>query len=119
MKLTSAHLRYLLCIYNLSKKCEGVSCSGISRALKVSKPSVSAMLGALNDKGVVKKEPYGKVYLTDDGYMIAQQVEKSIQNLQEKIPLMGVDFSKDETEKIACIIATEMPEKFFTSPSLK
>ena len=74
MNLTSSHYKYLLAIYQISKKHPQVSSADVARKLNVSKPSVSTMLTSLVNKGLVAKERYGKVNLTEEGRQIAAKL---------------------------------------------
>ena len=64
MELSSAHLRYLLAIGQLSQGTGAVSSAQVARALQVSRPSVTRMLAILAEKDLVTKERYGKITLT-------------------------------------------------------
>lgn len=111
MELTHVHLRYLLCIYELSLKTPDVSSAAVARRLSVKKPSVSAMLSFLMEKGLVEKQKYGKVYLTEQGHQIAYRVEENIQLLVRQIPVMGLELDEQETYAAACAMAAALPEK--------
>ena len=65
MELTQTHLRYLLAIYDLAQTTPGVSAGDVSKVLAVSKPSVTRMMGLLMERGLLVRERYGKVFLTD------------------------------------------------------
>ena len=61
MQLTKTHLRYLLTIDELAQTAPGVSAGEVAKALAVSKPSVTRMIGLLMEKGLLNRERYGKV----------------------------------------------------------
>lgn len=113
MNLTSSHLKYLLAIYEIAKKTPDVSSSSIAKMLSVSKPSVSTMLVALQERKLLVKQRYGKVYLTDTGYQVAKQLSRNVDMLSENLPKTGLELTSGEIHKIACIVATEMPGKNF------
>lgn len=115
MKLTSSHLKYLLAIYEIAKETPEVSSSGIARKLSVSKPSVSTMLVSLQERGFLVKERYGKVHLTDSGHQIARRISENVDALVDNLPKTGLALTSGEIHAIACIVATEMPDKNFTS----
>ena len=52
MELSSAHLRYLLAIGQLSQGTGAVSSAQVARALQVSRPSVTRMLTVLAEKNL-------------------------------------------------------------------
>ena len=68
-RLSETHLRYLLTIYHLGQTVPDVSVIQIAQTLNVSKPYVNNMLNNLMDKGLLVKERYGKIYLTDTGFL--------------------------------------------------
>ena len=65
MELTPAHLRYLLAIYEVSQTHLDISSRSIAEKLGVTKPSVVRVLNLLMERGMIVKEYYGKIYLTD------------------------------------------------------
>ena len=77
MELTSAHLRYLLAIYEVSRTHLDISSRSIAEKLGVTKPSVVRIMNLLMDRGMIVKEHYGKIYLTDRGIWVAKQVDHS------------------------------------------
>ena len=109
MELTSAHLRYLLCIYELSRSAPAVSSAEIAVRLRVTKPSVSRMLAALREKELLVKERYGKVYLTDEGVRAARSFEHNITVLTKNIPKMQLVMTPSEVREAARAIASVMP----------
>ena len=58
MEWTCTHLRYLLAIYTLSQKAPNVGAAAVARALGVSCPSVTRMLGILTQRGLLERERY-------------------------------------------------------------
>jgi len=73
--LTAANIRYLLVIRELDTQRRGVRGSDIAKQLGVTKPSVFAMTRNLLELGLVKKEKYGTVFLTELGQQKADQYE--------------------------------------------
>ena len=71
--LTSANIRYLLVIRELDTQQHGVRGSDIAKQLGVTKPSVFAMTRNLLELGLVKKEKYGTIFLTELGQQKADQ----------------------------------------------
>lgn len=65
MELTAAHLRYLLAIYEVSQTHLDICSRSIAEKLNVTKPSVVRIMNLLMDRGMIVKEHYGKIYLTD------------------------------------------------------
>ena len=86
MELSSAHLRYLLAIGQLSQGTGAVSSAQVARALQVSRPSVTRMLAILAEKDLVTKERYGKINLTETGAALARQLQAGLQDLERRLP---------------------------------
>lgn len=72
MKLTAIQIRYLLAVYQLSKK--GIVRSlEIADSLDVSRPSTHRMLDQLLKMDLIMKEKYSFINLTESGREIAEQ----------------------------------------------
>jgi Mn-dependent DtxR family transcriptional regulator len=63
--LSAPVIRYLVALNSLNKE-GGIWCVDIAEILSLSKPTVHAMIEALAEKGVVEKERYGMVFLTEE-----------------------------------------------------
>lgn len=113
MGLTETHLRYLLTIYDLGRTTPDVGAVEIAKALGVSKPSVTRMLGVLMDRGLLVRERYGKVYLTDTGFLLARDFKKKVERLRGLIPQMGLALSEEELLDAACVLAAALSERAF------
>ena len=74
MGLSSAAMRYLLVIYELSDGGKPVRSVDIARALEVSPASVVHMMGVLAGEGLVLKRHYGQVQLTAEGIRASNQL---------------------------------------------
>ena len=109
MEVTGAHLRYLLAIYEISQQRTDVGASEVARSLNVSRPSVTRMLGVLMDRGLLMRERYGKIYLTDQGLLLARQFSQQVAFLRNRIPLMGLQLSTQDTLEAACLLAACLP----------
>ena len=112
MDLTSAHLRYLLAIYELSRKSEAVSSSAVAQALRVQKPSVTRMLENLRARGLAEKERYGKIALTEQGRTIAQGYEERMEFLTSRFPEIGLELSREEALLAAEALLSALPERY-------
>jgi len=113
MKFTESQLKYVLSIYEISMENADVSSANIAKKLKISKPSVSTMLTALMNEHLVVRERYSKVYLTDEGYLIAKKLESNLQILAKRIPQMGLGISEETVYEMARAIAIAMPNENF------
>ena len=74
MGLSSAAVRYLLVIYELSDGGRAVRSVDIARALEVSPASVVHMMGVLASEGLILKRHYGQVQLTHEGIRASNQL---------------------------------------------
>ena len=110
MELTQTHLRYLLAIYDLAQTTPGVSAGDVSKVLAVSKPSVTRMMGLLMERGLLVRERYGKVFLTDAGVLAARDYQGRMERLRELIPKMGLSLSEEEQADTAYLLAAALPE---------
>ena len=111
MELSSAHLRYLLAIGQLSQGTGAVSSAQVARALQVSRPSVTRMLAILAEKDLVTKERYGKIALTERGAVLARRQEDYVRSLVRQIPALGLDLTDQEAEEAALALAAVLPPR--------
>lgn len=81
----------------------------VSRRMGVSKPSVTRMLGVLAQPGLLAKEPYGKVRLTERGALLAQEYAACVDMVQHRLPLLELCLSDSETAELACVLAAALP----------
>lgn len=65
--MTYAQKKYLFAIYRLGINGEAISSSDVSRLVGVTKASTVKMTQRLSDDGYIRKEPYGKISLTETG----------------------------------------------------
>ena len=87
----------------------------VASKMGVSKPSVARMLGILMKKQLIVKELYGKIYLTDKGFLLARDFDCKVRFLTERIPRMGLELTKEETHAAACAIAITLLNKNLNS----
>ncbi len=64
--------QYLDVIYHLEDSGSPVTTSALADSLGISRGSVSEMLRKLAERGLIHHEPYGSIYLTDEGRQRAQ-----------------------------------------------
>ena len=119
MEVSSAHLRYLVTIYAISQKAPVVCSASVADRMRVSKASVTRMLGTLMKKQLIVKERYGKIYLTDKGFLLARDFDRKVRLLTERIPRMGLALTKEETYASACAMATTFLNKNMNSGCLE
>ena len=110
MEWTCTHLRYLLAIYTLSQKAPNVGAAAVARALGVSCPSVTRMLGILTQRGLLERERYGKIHLTDQGLVLARTFSRKVALVTERLPRMELALAEEELYQAACLLAATLPD---------
>ena len=114
MELTSAHLRYLLAIYEVSRTHLDISSRSIAEKLGVTKPSVVRIMNLLMERGMIVKEHYGKIYLTDRGIWVAKQVDQELQNILAHFPPVSAPLTEEEKWNAALAMTSALPDRIFT-----
>ena len=114
MELTSAHLRYLLAIYEVSQTHLDISSRSIAEKLGVTKPSVVRIMNLLMERGMIVKEHYGKIYLTDRGIWVAKQVDRELKAILEHFPPVSAPLSSEERFSAALAMTSALPDRLFT-----
>ena len=114
MELTSAHLRYLLAIYEISRTHLDISFRSVAEKLGVTKPSVVRILNLLMERGMIVKEHYGKIYLTDRGLWVAKQVSRELDTILDHFPPVEGDLTGEEKLNAALAMTSALPDRIFT-----
>ena len=114
MELTSAHLRYLLAIYEVSLTHLDISSRSIAEKLGVTKPSVVRIMNLLMERGMIVKEHYGKIYMTDRGIWVAKQVDQELKTILSHFPPVSAPLTKEERLTAALAMTSALPDRIFT-----
>lgn len=109
-ELREAHLRYLLAIYELGRNDPNVGTQAVAKALNCSKASVTKMAGILMDMGLLVRERYGKIYLTDTGFLLAKDMLRCVEVIHGRLPAMGFDLTEEETRDFVRTMVVNLPE---------
>ena len=109
-ELRESHLRYLLAIYELGRIKPDVGTQDIAKTLNCSKASVTKMMGILMDMDLLVRERYGKIYLTDTGFLLAKDLLRCVELIRERLPAMELDLTEDEAEEYIHMMAMNLPE---------
>ena len=109
-ELREAQLRYLLAIYELGRNSPDVGTQAVAKALNCSKASVTKMMGILMDMGLLVRERYGKIYLTDTGFLLAKDMLRCVEVIRERLPAMRFDLTAEETTDLVQTIVVNLPE---------
>ena len=91
MKRSESQEDYLEKILQLSKEKESVHAVDIARAMSFSKPSVSAALGKLKERGFVEINEKSEISLSPEGYAIAAKTLEKHEMLAALLVNLGVD----------------------------
>ena len=109
-ELRETHLRYLLAIYELGKSNPDVGTQAVAKALNCSKASVTKMMAILMDMNLLVRERYGKIYLTDTGFLLAKDMLRCVELIHERLPAMGFDLTEEEARDFVRTMAVNLPE---------
>lgn len=113
-KLTKANEDYLECILLLEKNGNTfIKSIDISKALNVSKPAVSKASNELKDLGLINKDRYGQISLTNIGRELANQVYSKHTTIKNFLLKIGVSEEIAELDccKIEHILSKETLDK--------
>ena len=114
MELTPAHLRYLLAIYEVSQTHLDICSRSIAEKLNVTKPSVVRIMNLLMEHGMIVKEHYGKIYLTDRGIFVAKEVKAQLDTVLKNFPPVKIELTDEERFTAALALTSALPERAFT-----
>ena len=114
MELTSAHLRYLLAIYEVSRTHLDISSRSVAEKLGVTKPSVVRIMNLLMERGMIVKEHYGKIYMTDRGIYVAKQVYQELETILQHFPPVSGVLTEEERLNAALAMTSALPDRIFT-----
>ena len=108
--MTAANAEYLEWIYRLSKEKDSVNPLDLARALKVSPPSVTAMLKRLAAAGFIEYQPYQGIELTAKGQEIAASVVRR-HGLIERLLTDVLDIPWEKADEVACQLEHYLTEE--------
>lgn len=111
--LSDTNLRYLFAIYSISQTKTVVSSMEVARTLDVTKPSVVRVLESLMRRGLVVKERYGKIYLTDRGAFTVHYYRKILDRILENFPELPFPVDRAQREAAAFAMAAALPDEDF------
>ncbi|MDO4287383.1 MAG: helix-turn-helix domain-containing protein [Eubacteriales bacterium] len=120
MEFTGTHLKYLLCMYQMSSvHHEEMRLTEIANKLGVKKASVARIIGVFRDKELVDQQPYGKVRLTESGWRTAEQYLVYVHKLAECLVQTGLELTMPQAMDAACMLLPELPQKCIDSMQLR
>lgn len=119
------YLRNIYSLYeNLNDKKTGIKSVDVAKKLKVSKPSVSAMLKKLIKKGYLKAEPYSNIFFKKKGLSEAKNITHNYRVIEVfLVDMLGhtADEVYDEAHKLEHAFSKETIrklDKFLHNPML-
>ena len=74
LNLSHSQLRCLLTVYELEGENDPIASKEIAVQMHVSRPSVHRLLEGLISRGLIRKEPYGDVFLSEKGREAAREL---------------------------------------------
>ena len=86
----------------------------IAEKLGVTKPSVVRVMNLLMERGMIVKEYYGKIYLTDRGIFVAREVKKQLDEVLAHFPPVEETLTDEERFTAALALTAALPERVFT-----
>ena len=110
MELRESHQRYLLVIYELGQAKPDVGTADIAKTLNCSKASVTNMMSTLMDMGLLARERYGKIYLTDTGFLLARDLFRCVTEIGRRLPALELEVTAEEARSLAHAITLSLPE---------
>lgn len=104
---------YLKTVYILQADGDGdrVTTSRVAEALDVTPPTVTSMLGKLDDRGLVEREKYKGVRLTEQGHRVALEVVRH-HRLLESYLSEHLDYDWSEVHDEADALEHHISEEF-------
>ena len=98
---------YLETIYLLSKREDTVGVSEVARERKVTIPTVRTAIAKLQQVGMVRQQPYGKIILTSKGEEVGASIYRIHRALYRfLVEILLIDPKRAETE--ACRLEHDM-----------
>ena len=91
-----------------------VSLDLVAEKLGVTKPSVVRVMNLLMERGMIVKEYYGKIYLTDRGIFVAREVKKQLDEVLAHFPPVEEELTDEERLTAALALTAALPERVFT-----
>lgn len=113
--LTASFEKYLCAIYEIQNINEAARVKDIAEFLSIGAPSVSEAMKALDKKGCINYEPYGKITLTESGKQIVEEKLKRseiIFNFLKDVLLVDETIIEKNAQTIEYAMDEAVLEKF-------
>lgn len=110
LDLTTSQLRCLLTVMELSASGNAVASKEIAVQMRVSRPSVHRLLEGLARRGLIDKEPYGAVEMSEKGRAEAERLREAEKACAERMAAQfGLNAS--EAEKAAMLLVCGLEDE--------
>lgn len=122
-KLTFTMENYLEAIYELSSDGTGARVSDIAERLGVTKASTNSAMATLAEKGLIISEKYKEVFLTQEGYKLAESTSKKHHVIRQflvnilKVPPVIAESDACAIEHVISNDSISAMQKFLTEKS--
>lgn len=113
MQILESAQDYLERILMITNKQGFVRKIDIANELNFSKPSVSIAMKKLLDAALITIDEKGHIYLTEEGYRIANEIYERHQVISKVLISLGV--SEENAVKDACKIEHDLSEETFSA----
>lgn len=107
--MTASLIRCLLAVLALSDTFECVASKDVAHLLGVRKPTIHNTLLALQERGLIDKERYGDVHLTDEGLAAARRLERQRDDLA-LLFARELGLESEEAVRAAILMISELSE---------
>ena len=107
--MSSSLIRCLLAVYALSESFEVIASKDVAHLLGVRKPTIHNTLLALQERGLIDKERYGDVHLTDEGLAAARRLERQRDDLA-LLFARELGLESEEAVRAAILMISELSE---------
>ncbi len=119
---SDGRIRYLLVIYDISRQKEQVKSIEVAKTLNVSRSSVHNMMQTLADEGLVSKDYYGDIVLTEAGWteagrryeqyrcvceMFSQWLALPLEQAQREAMIFLAAQTEDMVKRVAQVFASQ------------
>lgn len=112
--LSSSREDYLEAILALTEDSGAVRVTDVAQKLGIAKPSVTEVVAALRDRGLVTQQRYGRILLTPEGLLEARRVRRRHLVLRTFLrDVLGVPGEQSETDacQIEHVVSAETMER--------
>ena len=110
-KYTESQEDFVEALLMLERKGEPLETTRVAKLLNISKPAVHQMGHSLIDRGLITREDYGDMHLTDAGRQLAEEVLNRHHLIKSYLISIGV--SEEVAEEDCCRIEHIISEETF------